>query len=134
MLANVVAAALGIYFLASAFDALLNVDAKLERIGLSAVSEDGKIAFILIYSGLMSGIAAAMATLSWHFKSPRPALLVAANILLAFIVFRFVGSAMIGSLSTTQIGYIATELVELSILSFVLYKTKRTNMSAGTNC
>lgn len=126
LLAKVIAGLLSIYFIASGLDAVLNIDAKLERIGLSAVSEDGKIAFILIYSGLMSGIGVAMAALGLFFRSATPPLILAATILLSFIVFRLLGSAMLGSLSGTQLGYIATELLELAIVLFALYKTRNT--------
>lgn len=123
LIAKIVAGLLSIYFIASGLDALFNIDAKLERIGLSAVSEDGKIAFILIYSGLMTGIGVAMAVLGLFFKSATSPLILAATILTSFIAFRFIGSTMLGSLSGTQLGYIATEFVELSIVFLALYKS-----------
>jgi len=37
------------YFLICGFNALLDIDSKLTRIGLSTIDLDGKVAFILIY-------------------------------------------------------------------------------------
>ena len=114
---------LSLYFVASGMGALFDIDAKLDRIGLAATNPDGTIAFILIYCSLMIGIGIAMAAMALVLKSAGPSLILASAILLCFILFRFVGSAMLGYLTQTQIAYIVTEIIELSIVLFLLYKT-----------
>lgn len=121
--AKIVCALLSLYFVISGLNAVFNIDAKLEGIGLAASSIDGKVAFILIYSSLMVGIGVAMSALALLLKSPGPSLMLAGVILLSFIVFRMVGAAIVGSLTGTQIGYIVTELAELFVVLFLLYKT-----------
>ena len=123
IIAKVVCALLSIYFVASGVNAMFNIDAKLDRIGLAATSPDGIIAFILIYCSLMVGVGIAMAAMALILKSVGPSLMLASAILLCFILFRFVGSAMLGDLTQTQIAYIATEIIELSIVLFLLCKT-----------
>ncbi len=123
VIARVVCALLSVYFLVSGMNAMINVDAKLERIGLTATSPDGKIAFIIIYCGLMVGIGMAMAAMALVLRSTGPSLMLAAAILLCFILFRVSGSAMVGELTQTQIGYILVEMVELSVVLFLLSKT-----------
>ena len=122
-IAKVVCALLSIYFVVSGLNAMLNIDAKLDRIGLAATNPDGKIAFILIYCSLMVGIGIAMAVMVSVLKSAGPSLILAGSILFCFILFRFIGSAMLGELTQTQITYIVTEIAELSIVLFILFKT-----------
>jgi hypothetical protein len=50
---------MALYFLISGLSVLFDVPAKLKRIDLNAINSDGEIAFILIYTGLMTGIGAA---------------------------------------------------------------------------
>ena len=108
VIAKAICALLSIYFVVSGLNVMLNVDAKLDRIGLAATNSDGKIAFILIYCSLMMGIGVAMAVMALVFKSVGPSLILAGVILFGFILFRFIGSAMNGEFTQTQIGYIAT--------------------------
>ncbi|CAA0126107.1 Uncharacterised protein [Halioglobus japonicus] len=122
-ISKIVCALLSIYFVFSGINAALNIDAKLDRIGLAATGTDGKVAFILIYSSLMVGIGAAMSLLAVVLKSPGPSLILASVILLCFIVFRIVGSFITESMTQTQVEYILIELVELSIVLFLLHKT-----------
>ncbi len=110
------------YFVISGSLAVFDIDAKLARIGLSAVHDDGKVAFILIYTSLMVGIGAAMALMYFVFTSWEPSLVLAGTIILSFIVFRVVGSIMVGELSSTQLGFLVTEIVELTIISIVLLR------------
>lgn len=121
---KIVTAILCIYFVVSGFDALINIDEKLERIGLIANGVDGKIAFILIYTSLMVGVALAMMGQMIVFRSSTPPLIVASAVLLSFIVFRIVGSVMFDSMTSTQLGYIVTEMVELIIVVSIVWKNR----------
>ena len=122
-ISKIVCALLSIYFVFSGINAALNIDAKLDRIGLAATGTDGKVAFILICSSLMVGIGVAMSLLALVLKSPGPSLILASVILLCFIVFRIVGSFITESMTQAQVEYILIELVELSIVLFLLHKT-----------
>ncbi len=93
----------------------MNVEGKLERIGLSAAGTDGMIAFLLIYCSLMVGIGVAMAVLYWVSKNWLYPLLLATVVVACFIAFRIVGSVMVGSMSLVQMRFIAIELAELAI-------------------
>ena len=62
-------ALMSVYFVISGFNALLDIDSKLTRIGLSAIDSDGKIAFILIYCSLMIGIGLSIALLYYFSKT-----------------------------------------------------------------
>lgn len=121
--AKIVCGLLSTYFVVSGITPLFDIDAKLARIGLVASSADGKVAFILIYSSLMVGIGVAMATLALALKSSGPPLILAGVILCCFVVFRLAGSFIIGELTDAQIGYIAVELAELSVVLLLLVKT-----------
>ena len=68
LIGKVVVWALAFYFIISGLLAAFDVDAKLIRIGLSAVNGDGKIAFILIYTSMMVGIGVAMLFMLYIFK------------------------------------------------------------------
>ncbi len=50
---KIYAGIMSLYFVVSGLNALLDIDAKLTRIGLSANDLDGKVAFILIYCSLI---------------------------------------------------------------------------------
>lgn len=54
---------MSLYFVVSGFNVLLDIDAKLLRIGLSANDLDGRLAFILIYCSLMVGVGVAISLL-----------------------------------------------------------------------
>jgi len=113
-------AAMSIYFLVSGFNAFFDIEAKLARIGLVAVDADGKIAFILIYCSLMVGIGVAIAVLYFVSKTWRNSAILATIIITSFIVFRFLGSFIVGELSHTQVSFIAIELIEVSIGVYLL--------------
>lgn len=108
------------YFMVSGLSVLFDVPGKLARIGLSAVNSDGEIAFILIYCGLMVGIGAAMALMAYLSRSWVYPAVLATAIVASFIIFRLVGSFMMGSLSDTQITFITVELLEVALGSFIL--------------
>ncbi len=110
------------YFVLSGVMAAVDLDTKLARIGLTAVNEDGKIAFLLIYTSLMVGIGVAMGLLFWMTKTWQASLLLGATIITSFIVFRIVGSLMVGALSETQLGFLITEVIELLILVIIFQK------------
>jgi len=115
------------YFLISGFNALLDIDSKLERIGLSAVDLDGKIAFILIYCSLMVGIGISIALLYYFSKTWEYSALLASIIIASFISFRLVGGYMVGALSNTQLSFLVVELFEVAIGIFLLYKSSKFN-------
>ncbi len=60
---------MSLYFVVSGFNVLLDIDAKLLRIGLSANDLDGKVAFILIYCSLMVGVGVAISLLFYLSKT-----------------------------------------------------------------
>jgi hypothetical protein len=122
LIGKVVVWALAFYFIISGLLAAFDVDAKLIRIGLSAVNDDGKIAFILIYTSMMVGVGVAMLFMLYMFKSCRPSLVLAGTIVFSFIIFRIIGSFVIGEFSSTQIGFLLTEVVELVIILVILFK------------
>ncbi|MEE9364217.1 MAG: hypothetical protein V3U92_16575 [Cellulophaga sp.] len=115
---------MAVYFLVSGLSVLLDVPGKLERIDLRAINSDGEIAFILIYTGLMVGIGVACLTMQLISKSWFYSALLATIIIGSFIVFRIVGSIMVGSLSTTQASFLAFEVVEVAVGILLLRKGK----------
>ena len=114
---------LSAYFIVSGLMAALDINAKLERIGLSAVNDDGRIAFILIYTSLMVGIGSAMMLVYFSSKTWRFSLIIGGTIICSFIVCRVVGAIMVGHLSHTQIAFIVTELLELGVI-VLIFKMK----------
>lgn len=110
------------YFMVSGFSVLFDVPAKLARIGLTALSPDGEIAFILIYCSLMVGIGAAMGLIAYLSRSWVYPAVLATTIIASFIIFRLVGSVMMGGISDTQMMFIAVELLEVALGSFILWK------------
>ena len=120
-------ALMSIYFVVSGFNALLDIDSKLARIGLSALDSDGKIAFILIYCSLMIGIGISIALLYYFSKTWIYSALLSSVIITSFISFRLVGSYMVGGLSNTQLSFILVELLELTIGIILLYKSGKLN-------
>jgi hypothetical protein len=116
--------ALSIYFLIAGLGALANVDAKLSRLGLNATDGDARVAFILIYCSLMIGIGLSMLAVylvskRWVYSS-----IIAVVVVTSFIVFRLIGSYMLGSLSNTQISYILVEAAEVSVGVFLLLRSE----------
>jgi len=118
---------MSLYFVISGFNALLDIDSKLARIGLSALDSDGKIAFILIYCSLMIGIGISIALLYYLSKTWIYSALLSSVIITSFISFRLVGSYMVGGLSNTQLSFILVELLELTIGIILLYKSGKLN-------
>lgn len=110
------------YFMVSGFSVLFDVPAKLARIGLSALSRDGEVAFILIYCSLMVGIGAAMALIAYLGRTWVYAAVLATTIVASFILFRLVGSFMVGGFSDTQLAFIAVELAEVSVGSLIVWR------------
>ena len=116
-------AIMSVYFVVSGFNALLDIDSKLARIGLTAIDSDGKIAFILIYCSLMIGIGISIALLYYFSKRWEYSALLASIIIASFISFRLVGTYMLGALSDTQLSFLVVELLEVAIGIFLLYKS-----------
>ena len=114
---------MSIYFIISGFNALLDIDSKLARIGLSAINFDGKISFILIYCSLMIGIGIVIALLYYVSKTWVYSALLATIIIISFICFRLIGSYLVGTLSDTQISFLLVEIVEASIGIVLLHKS-----------
>ena len=112
------------YFIISGANALLDIDAKLARIGLAAINFDGKIAFILIYCSLMVGIGIAIALLYYYSKSWQYSALLATTIVTAFIVFRILGAFLVGTMSQVQLTFSLVEFIEVTIgLILLKYST-----------
>ena len=116
-------ALMSVYFIVSGFNALLDIDSKLARIGLSALDSDGRIAFILIYCSLMIGIGVAIALLYYFSKTWVYSALLASIIITSFISFRLVGSYIIGDISNTQLSFLVVELFEVTIGIFLLVQS-----------
>ncbi|PCJ92866.1 MAG: hypothetical protein COA50_15165 [Flavobacteriaceae bacterium] len=111
-----------LYFLISGFSVLFDVPAKLKRIDLNAINSDGEIAFILIYTGLMTGIGVTSLLLQYFSGTWIYSALLTTIIIGSFIVFRIVGSIMVGSLSSTQINFLAFEILEVTAGVLLLTK------------
>jgi hypothetical protein len=117
-------AIMSIYFIISGFNALLDIDTKLSRIGLVAADLDGKVAFILIYCSLMIGIGIAIGLLyilsrTWIYSA-----VLAVTIVCSFISFRLIGALMLGELSSVQVSFIAVEVIEAAIGLVLIIKSK----------
>lgn len=115
---------MAVYFLISGLSVLLDVPAKLKRIDLQALNSDGEITFILIYSGLMVGIGVASLVIQLVSKSWVYSTVLATTIIASFILFRAIGSIMVGFLSTVQISFLVFEMVELTAGILLLRKAK----------
>jgi len=124
-------ALMSVYFVVSGFNALLDIDAKLARIGLSAIDSNGKIAFILIYCSLMIGIGISIALLYYFSKKWQYSVLLSSTIIASFISFRLIGACMVGSLSHTQLSFLVAEVFEVAIGIFLLYKSGTPNLKQG---
>lgn len=115
---------MALYFLISGLSVLFNVSEKLERIDLRALNSDGEIAFILIYTGLMTGIGISILLLQFFSETWVYSVLLATIIIASFIVFRIIGSIMVGSLTTTQINFLLFEIIEVIAGILLLWKEK----------
>lgn len=104
---------MSLYFIVSGLDAVLNIDGKLARIGLTAVNIDGKVAFIVIYSSLMVGLGVSIALLYHFSRSWRYSTILAVTIISSFICFRVIGSLMVGVFSTVHLSFMLIEICEV---------------------
>jgi len=121
---NLVTTLLIFYFLVSGVLAIVDLDAKLLRIGLSALSNDGRIAFALIYTSMFVSIGITMAALWYLSGSETYSLLLAGIVVTCFVSFRIIGAIIVGELSTLQIQFIVTELLEIGIIAWLLVSHK----------
>ena len=117
------AGVMAMYFMISGFVALMDIDSKLTRIGLSATDQDGEIAFILIYCSLMIGIGVAISLIAVLSKTWVYSAILAVTIISSFIFFRLVGAAMVGELSNVQISFILVEIVEALVGLFLIVRS-----------
>ena len=115
---------MAVYFLVSGLSVLFDVPGKLKRIDLQALNVDGEIAFILIYTSLMVGIGIANVIFQFISKSWVYSAILSVIIISSFIVFRIVGSLMIGNFTNTQISFLVFEIIEVAIGLFLLKKIK----------
>ena len=119
------AAIMSLYFMVSGFNALLDIDSKLARIGLSAIDLDGKVAFILIYCSLMIGIGVAIFLIFYLSKEWVHSVILAVTIITSFVCFRLIGAAMVGEITSTQITYIAIEIIEAAAGLLLIIKSRQ---------
>lgn len=126
-------AVMSLYFVTSGFNALFDIDSKLARIGLSAVSSDGEIAFILIYCSLMIGIGVSIALLYYFSKTWVYSALLSTIIIFSFIAFRLIGAYLVGSLSNTQLSFIGVELLEAVFGLTLLKKSAKLNKISASH-
>jgi len=122
---KIYAGIMSLYFVVSGLNALLDIDAKLTRIGLSANDLDGKVAFILIYCSLMVGIGVAIAVLFHLSKTWVYSATLAVTIIFSFICFRLIGAGMVGEITSVQVSFIAVELIEALLGLFLIIKSKQ---------
>ena len=116
---------MSLYFIISGLNALLDIDAKLQRIGLSAVDLDGKIAFILIYCSLMIGIGVAILLIYYLSKTWIYSASLAVTIISSFICFRIIGASMLGEMTQVQLGFIGVELIEVLLGVIIITKAPK---------
>lgn len=106
-------------------NALFVVDAKLTRIGLSDNDIDGKVAFIFIYCSLMISIA--IAVNDYLIKSWIYSTVLATTIICSFVLFRLIGSFMVGEVTNVQLSFILVEMMESGVGIYLLSKWKLTD-------
>jgi hypothetical protein len=124
LLGKIYTVIMAVYFIVSGLNALMDIDAKLNRIGLNVIDLDGKVAFILIYCSLMIGIGLAMALIYYISKTWLYSAVLAVTIITCFIMFRLIAALMVGELSHVQISYVAVEMIEAGIGLFLIVKSK----------
>ena len=123
ILGKIYTLAMSAYFIVSGFNALLDIDAKLLRIGLSANDLDGKVAFILIYCSLMVGIGVAIALIYYISKTWLYSAILAVTIITSFIGFRLISGLMMGELSSVQLSFIGVEIIEATLGLILIVKS-----------
>ena len=117
--------ALSAYFILAGLGALLDVDSKLSRVGLQAQTDDGKIAFVLIYCSLMVGVGTAMLVLSWASKGWLYSAILVTVVVSSFVAFRVVGAIMVGHVTGVQATYLTIEVVEVLLGVSLILLSKR---------
>ena len=127
VLGKTYAGIMSVYFIVSGFNALMDIDSKLARIGLDAIDLDGKVAFILIYCSLMVGIGAAIAIIFYLSKTWIYSAVIAVTIITSFIFFRLIGVVIVGEITSTQISFISVEVMEVAVGLFLIIKSRQLN-------
>jgi len=120
-IAQIFVAAMIAYFALSAIDAVFNLPHKLARIGLSAVSRDGEIAFVVIYAGLMLGIAVAILVSLLSSKTPVMALGVIASVMSCILLSRLGSLLYFGAGSSSQAIFTLVEVAKIAVATYLLY-------------
>jgi hypothetical protein len=118
---------MSVYFMVSGFSALMDIDSKLNRIGLSAIDLDGKVAFILIYCSLMIGIGVAISLIFYFSKTWVYSAILAVTIITSFVSFRIIGALMVGEITNTQISFIFIEVIEATAGLYLIIKSGKFN-------
>ena len=116
---------MAVYFVASGLYALTDIDSKLARVGLSAIDLDGKVAFILIYCSLMTGIGVAIGLLFYVSKTWVHSAILAVTIICSFVCFRLIGAMIVGEITTTQKLFISVEVFEAAVGLFLIIKSRQ---------
>ena len=124
ILGKVYTVIMAVYFMVSGINALADIDSKLDRIGLSAVDLDGKVAFILIYCSLMVGIGVAISLIFYFSKTWVYSAILAVTIISSFVCFRLIGTVMVGEVSNAQLSFITVEVIEVAIGLFLIIKSR----------
>lgn len=127
LLGKIYTAIMCVYFIVSGLIALMDIDLKLARIGLSAIDLDGKVAFILIYCSLMIGIGLAILLIFYLSKTWIYSAILAVTIITCFVCFRLIGSVMVGAISNMQLSFISVEIVEATLGLFLIIKSGQLN-------
>ena len=127
VLGKTYAGIMSVYFIVSGFNALMDIDSKLARIGLDAIDLDGKVAFILIYCSLMVVIVAAIAIIFYLSKTWIYSAVIAVTIITSFICFRLIGVVIVGEITSTQISFISVEVMEVAVGVFLIIKSRQLN-------
>jgi hypothetical protein len=121
-------AIMSIYFMLSGLNALFDIDAKLARIGLTANVLDSKVAFILIYCSLMIGVGIVIMSKSWIYSA-----VLTMTIICSFIIFRLIGSFIVGKMTNVQLSFILVEVIEAGIGIFLLLELKQAGRLAQSS-
>lgn len=127
VLGKTYAGIMSVYFIVSGFNALMDIDSKLARIGLDAIDLDGKVAFILIYCSLMVGVGTAIAIIFYLSKTWIYSAVIAVTIITSFICFRLIGVVIVGEITSTQISFISVEVMEVAVGLFLIIKSRQLN-------
>jgi len=124
---KIYAGIMSLYFIVSGFNALIDIDSKLARVGLSALDLDGKVAFILIYCSLMVGVGVAISLIFYLSKTWIYSAIIAVTIITSFFCFRLIGAVMVGEITSMQISFISIEVIEATAGLFLIIKSRLLN-------